>query len=129
MFWGEGVKRAGPQRERDGGDSLLATTDSIRQQHRTAFGALKHTRSSYKLVTYYVDGGLSFDASSEVYRGGGLGPCGWKGHGQEKREVHLVLVLFGCWKHRFTLSSGCCRVLSACMFLVFDSHAALSDGK
>ena len=45
---GKGVKRAGPQRERDGGDSFLATTDSVRQQHRTAFCALKHTRSSYK---------------------------------------------------------------------------------
>ena len=26
---GKGMKRAGPQRERDGGDSFLATTDSI----------------------------------------------------------------------------------------------------
>ena len=34
---GEGVKRAGPQRDRDGVDYFLATTDSIRQQHRTAF--------------------------------------------------------------------------------------------
>ena len=65
---GEPVKRAGPQRERDGGDSFLATTDSIRQQYRTAFCALKHTRSSYKPVNY-VDSGLSFDASSEVYTG------------------------------------------------------------
>ena len=64
--FGGGVKRAGPQRERDGVDS---TTDSIRQQHRTAFCALKHTRSSYKPAIYYVDSGLSFDASSEVYRG------------------------------------------------------------
>ena len=30
---------------------------------------LKHTRSSYKLAIYYVDIGLSFDASSEVYGG------------------------------------------------------------
>ena len=37
--FGEGAKREGPQRERDGGDSLLATTDSIRQQYRTAFCA------------------------------------------------------------------------------------------
>ena len=66
---GEGMKRAGPPRERDGGDSFIATTDSIRQQHRTAFCALKHTRSSYKLAIYYVDSGLLFDASSEVYWG------------------------------------------------------------
>ena len=66
---GEGIKRAGPQRERDGGDSFLATNDSIiRQQHRTAFCALKHTRSSYKQAIYYVDSGLSFDASWEVCR-------------------------------------------------------------
>ena len=64
---GEGVKRAGPQRERDGGDSFVATTDSIRHQHRTAFCALKHTRSSYKPAIYYVDSGLLFDASLEVY--------------------------------------------------------------
>ena len=50
---GEGVKRAGQQRERDGGNSFLATTDSIRQQHRTALCALKHTRSSYKPAIYY----------------------------------------------------------------------------
>ena len=36
--WEERTKRAGPQREQDGGDPFLATTDSfIRQQHRTAF--------------------------------------------------------------------------------------------
>ena len=67
---GEGVKRAGPQRERDGGNSFLATTNSIvRQQHRTAFCTLKHTRSSYKAAIYCVDSGLSFEASSEVYGG------------------------------------------------------------
>ena len=38
--------------------------------------------------------------------GGGLGPCGWRGQGQENREeAHLVFAVFGCWKHRFTLSS------------------------
>ena len=66
---GDGMKRAGPQRERDGGDSFLATADSIRQQRRTAFCALKHTRSSYKAAIYYVESGLSFDASSGVYGG------------------------------------------------------------
>ena len=75
----------------------------------------------------YVDSALSFDASSEVYGGGGLGPCGWRGQGQEDREVHLVFVVFGCRKHRFTLSSGC--VLSSYFFMVFDTHATLSDGK
>ena len=66
---GEGMKRARPQRGRDGGKSFLATTDSIWQRHRTAFCALKHTRSSYKLASYYVDSELSFDASWEVYGG------------------------------------------------------------
>ena len=67
--WEEGIKRAGPQRERDGGDSFLATADSIKQQYRTAFCALKHICSSFKPAIYYVDSGLSFDASSEVYGG------------------------------------------------------------
>ena len=64
--WEEGVKMAGSQREQDGGDSFLATADSIKQQYRTAFCALKHTRSSYK-PAIYMDSGLSFDASSEVF--------------------------------------------------------------
>ena len=38
-------------------------------QHRTAFCALKHTRSSYKPAIYMDDNGLSFNASSEVFRG------------------------------------------------------------
>ena len=67
-MFGGGVKRVGPQRERDGGDSFLATTDSIKQQYRTAFCALKHARDSYK-PAIYMDSGLSFDASSEVYGG------------------------------------------------------------
>ena len=67
---GEGVKRAGSQRERDGGDSFLATTDtsSIKQQYRTVSCALKHTRSSYK-PAIFMDSGWSFDAFSEVYGG------------------------------------------------------------
>ena len=114
VLLGEGMKRAGPQRERDGGDSFLATADSIRQQHRTAFCALKHTRSSYK-SSHLLCGhsGLSFDASSEVYEwGGGLGPCGWTGQGHHRRtgQVHEVFVVFGCRKHRLTLSSGCVLV-------------------
>ena len=67
--WEEGVKRAGQQRERDGGDSFLAATDSIEQQYRTAFCALNQTRSSYK-PAIYMDSGLSFDASLEVCGGG-----------------------------------------------------------
>ena len=66
--FGEGVKRAGSQRERDGGNSVPAATDSISQQHRTAFCALKHTRNSYKSA-FYMDSGLSFDASWGVYGG------------------------------------------------------------
>ena len=67
--WEQGVKRAEPQRERDGGDSFLATTDgSIKQHNRTAFCELKHTGSSYK-PAIYMDSGLSFDASSELFWG------------------------------------------------------------
>ena len=78
--FGEGVKRAEPHREQDGGEYFPATTDRIKQQYRTAFCALKHTRSSYK-PAIYMDIGLPFDASSKVYGGGGLGPCGWKWQG------------------------------------------------
>ena len=66
--FGGGVKRVGPQRMQNGGDSFLVTADSIKQQYRTTFCALKHTRSSYK-PAIYMDSGLSFDASSEVYGG------------------------------------------------------------
>ena len=65
--WEEGVKRAVPQRERDSGDPFLATTDgSTKQQYRTAFCGLKHTRSSYKPAIYFMDSELPFDAFSEV---------------------------------------------------------------
>ena len=64
--WEEAVKGVGPQKERDGGGYFPATADSIKQQYRTAFCALKHTRKSYK-PAIYVDSGLSFDASSGVY--------------------------------------------------------------
>ena len=61
-----GMKRAELQRERDGGDSFLDTVDSgTRQQCRTSFCALKHTRSSYK-PAIYMDSGLSFDAPSKA---------------------------------------------------------------
>ena len=57
------------KRERDGGDSFLATTDgSIKQQYRTTFCALNHTRSSYK-PAIYMNSGFSFDVSSEVLGG------------------------------------------------------------
>ena len=79
---GEGVKRAGSQRERDGGNSFPATTDSIRQQHRTAFCALKHTSSSYK-PAIYMDSGLSFDAFSGVYGGKDLALAVGSGKGRE----------------------------------------------
>ena len=58
--------------------------------------------------------------------GGGLGPCGWRGQGQENREVHLVFVVFGCRKHRFTLSSRC--VLSSCLwFLTLTLHCQMAN--
>ena len=106
--WGERVKRAGSQRERDGGDSSPATTDtSIKQQYRSAFCALKHTRSSCKPALYYVASGSSFDASSEVYRGedSALVAGNGKVRGRGIEGGDLVFVVFGCWKHRFTLSS------------------------
>ena len=66
---GEEMKRAGPQGERDGEDSFLATTDSIKQQYHTVFCCvLQQTRSSYK-PAICVDSVLSFDASSGVYGG------------------------------------------------------------
>ena len=85
---GEGMKRAGPQRERDGGDSFLATADSIRQQHRAAFCALKHTRSCHKVALYYVNSGLSFDASPEVYEGEDLALAA--GGGRAKRKGRYI---------------------------------------
>ena len=48
------------------GYMLEPAGSSIKQQYRTAFCALKHTRSSYK-PAIYMDSGLSFDASSEVF--------------------------------------------------------------
>ena len=66
--WEKRVKRAEPQRERGCGDSSLDTTDSIRQQYRTAFWALNQTRSRYKPAVY-MGSGLSFDASSGVHQG------------------------------------------------------------
>ena len=87
-FGGRGLKRAGPQRERDGGDSFFAMTDSIRQEHRTALCALKHTRSRYKLAISYVDIGLSFDASSEVYGGEDLALAA--GGGRARRTERYI---------------------------------------
>ena len=50
-----------PQGERDGRDSLLATTDSsVDQQHRTTFCELKHARSSYK-PAIFMDSGFLVD--------------------------------------------------------------------
>ena len=69
--WGDGVTRTGLQEERDGENSLLATTDrSTRQQYRATFCTFKNTRSSYK-PAIYLDSGLSLDTSSDVHRGGG----------------------------------------------------------
>ena len=44
------------------------TDSSIGRLHRTAFCALKHTRSSH-YPPIYSDSGLSFDASFKVHRG------------------------------------------------------------
>ena len=85
---GEGMKKAGSQRERDGGDPFRAMTDSIRQQHRTAFCALKHRRSSHKLANHYVDSGLSFNPSSEVY--GGKDSALAAGEGRARRTGRYI---------------------------------------
>ena len=53
----EGVEKL--QRERDGRDSLLGTTDSsVDQQHRTTFWALKHACSSNKPASLMDSGYL-----------------------------------------------------------------------
>ena len=50
------------------GYMLEPAGSSIKQQYRTAFCELKHTRSSYK-PRIYVDSGKPFDDSSEVFQG------------------------------------------------------------
>ena len=71
--WGEGLEEVEKlQRERDGRDSLIGTTDSsVDQQHRTTFCALKHARSSNK-PAISMDSGFLVDASSGVLGGGGF---------------------------------------------------------
>ena len=60
-IWGERMYRAEPQRKRDDGNSFFDTIDSsVRQQYRPAYGAIRYTRSTYKLATY-MNSGLSFD--------------------------------------------------------------------
>ena len=55
--FGEGVKRAGSQREQDGRDTFLDTTEtSIKQQDRKVFCALNLTRSRYKQTFMCVVG-------------------------------------------------------------------------
>ena len=68
-MWGEGLEEVEKlQRERDGRDSLIGTTDSsVDQQHRTTFCALKHARSSNK-PAISMDSGCLVDASSGVLR-------------------------------------------------------------
>ena len=123
------MKRAGAQRERDGGDSFLDTTDSsIEQEYRKAFCALKHTRSSYKQAICHVDSGLSFDSSSEVCGGEDLALAAgasrargtWRYIYNSSFRVFLLLETsfhaFICW-----------MFCSFVMILVFDT--ALSDGK
>ena len=122
---GEGMKRAGPQRERDGGDSFLATTDSIRRQHRTAFCTLKHTRSSYKLAIYYVDSGLSFDASSEVHGGEDLALAAGGGRGPGEQGGTSSIRSFWLSETSFHAFIWMCSFI---MDMVFDTHATLSDG-
>ena len=80
VFAREGLRGQGHRERETGRDSFLDTTDSSKQQYRTALFALKHTRSSYK-PAIYVDSGLLFDASSGGVWGGGLGPCVWKWQG------------------------------------------------
>ena len=66
----EGVTRAELQKERGGGNSPLATTNSgIGQQHRTSFCRLKQIRSGYNPAIYLDRVWLSFDASPELHGG------------------------------------------------------------
>ena len=82
---GEGVKRAGAQKEQDGGDYFPATIDSsIKQLHRTAFCSLKHTRNSYK-PAIYKDSGLSFDIFRKCM-GGRTWPLRLEGAGPGEEE-------------------------------------------
>ena len=53
--------------------------------HYTAFCALKHRRSSYKLAIY-MDSGLLFDASSEVYGGEDLALAAGGGRARRKER-------------------------------------------
>ena len=74
VCWREGDGEGIPlQRQQDGGETLLGTTDSsIGQLHRTAFCVLKHTRGRH-YPAIYLDSGLSFGASWKVFRGRRLG--------------------------------------------------------
>ena len=127
FFW-EGVKRAGTQRERDGGGSFLATTDSIRQQHRTAFCALKNTRSNYKPAIYDVDSGLSFDASSfRRCLGERIWPLRLERAGPGEQGGTSSIRSF--WSLETSFHAFIWMLCSFIMFLVFDTHATLSDGK
>ena len=82
ISWGAGGGEGIPlQRKQDGGKTLLGTTcGSIEQVSRKTFCALKHTRSSH-YPAIYLDSGLSFDASLEVFwgRGPGVGSNRWQG--------------------------------------------------
>ena len=78
----EGSIRAELRKERDGGNSLPATTASrsIRQPHRTTFCTLKRTRSSYKTAHLFgqrVTASRFFGSAS----GERLGSCGWRRYG------------------------------------------------
>ena len=70
-------------------------------------------------------------SKTEVYGGEDLALAAGGGRvGRTGDRLHLVFVGYGCWKHRFTLSSGCCVLSShTYMFLVYDIHATLSDGE
>ena len=120
VFEGRGW-RVQSRRERDGGDSFLATTDSIRQQYRTAFCALKQKRSSYNPAIYMVSR-LSFDAPSKVFWGEdfalaleGVGP-GEQGRTSSFRIFWLLETSF----HAFTFRG---------LDFVFFHHVSGSDAR
>ena len=69
-MFGEGLGKLGVQKEQDGKEPFPGTTDTIDQQHRTTFCALKHARSSYK-PTIFMDSGFLVDTSLEMLEGGG----------------------------------------------------------
>ena len=70
-MWGDGLEKVEELlRKQNGRESFPGMTHSgTDQQHRTTFGALAGTRSSYKPAVF-MDSGFSVEAAWETLRGG-----------------------------------------------------------